>query len=125
MKVIVTGGSGFIGSCFVRDFIESQKGTILNIDKLTYSGNSESLKRIEKSNFYSFEKLDISEPIFKKNLQSDLKLQMILKPSSEKWRAMKNIEKFIEIIFRLKDTITEDTRYFINYDIYNFHDIFF
>ena len=59
MKVIVTGGSGFIGSCFVRDFIESQKGTILNIDKLTYSGNSESLKRIEKSNFYSFEKLDI------------------------------------------------------------------
>ena len=59
MKVIVTGGAGFIGSALVRFLIRNTNYTIINVDKLTYAGNLKSLKEIDKSKRYFFEKLDI------------------------------------------------------------------
>ncbi len=43
MKIIVTGGAGFIGSCFVRLALENRSLEIANVDKLTYAGNLENL----------------------------------------------------------------------------------
>ncbi|MEG0693970.1 MAG: NAD-dependent epimerase/dehydratase family protein, partial [Oscillospiraceae bacterium] len=46
MKIIVTGGAGFIGSAVIRHIINHTNNEVLNIDKLTYAGNLESLESI-------------------------------------------------------------------------------
>ena len=59
--IIVTGGAGFIGSELIRYLIENTKYKVVNIDKLTYSGNLESLNSIESSSNYIFEQIDICD----------------------------------------------------------------
>ena len=59
MKILVTGGAGFIGSEVVRYIIEETMGSVINVDKLTYAGNLNNLSGIHNSNRYSFEQVDI------------------------------------------------------------------
>lgn len=59
MKILVTGGAGFIGSAVVRHIINSTTDTVVNVDKLTYAGNLASINSIAYSDRYSFEKVDI------------------------------------------------------------------
>ena len=59
MKILVTGGAGFIGSAVVRHIIENTQDFVINLDKLTYAGNLESLKSIDKNGRYAFEQVDI------------------------------------------------------------------
>ena len=59
MKILVTGGAGFIGSAVIRHIINNTNDSVINLDKLTYAGNLESLKSIENKEKYTFEKVDI------------------------------------------------------------------
>ncbi len=61
MKVVVTGGAGFIGSALIRKIIAETNWQVLNLDKLTYAGNLESLTKISSSSLYQFSHLDIGD----------------------------------------------------------------
>ena len=57
--ILITGGAGFIGSALIRHIIKEALHSVVNIDKLTYSGNLESLGSINSSKNYIFEQVDI------------------------------------------------------------------
>lgn len=61
MKILVTGGAGFIGSALVRHIINETRDSVVNVDCLTYAGNLESLDAVSNSDRYFFEKVDICD----------------------------------------------------------------
>lgn len=61
MKILVTGGAGFIGSAVIRHIIRDTQDTVINLDKLTYAGNLESLTEVSDSERYHFEHVDICD----------------------------------------------------------------
>ena len=63
MKLLVTGGAGFMGSNFIHYILEKYRDySVINLDKLTYAGNLENLKDIEQDSRYKFVKGDIADP---------------------------------------------------------------
>ena len=61
MKILVTGGAGFIGSAVVRHLLENSTDTVINLDKLTYAGNTESIPDGLHGERYIFEQVDICD----------------------------------------------------------------
>lgn len=61
MNILVTGGAGFIGSALIRHIIENTENHVLNVDKLTYAGNLESLATVENHPRYQFAQVDICD----------------------------------------------------------------
>ena len=61
MRILVTGGAGFIGSALIRHLIQDTEHSVLNLDKLTYAGNLETLAEVETSDRYRFLQADIAD----------------------------------------------------------------
>ena len=61
MKIIVTGGAGFIGSAVIRQYIQNTDHEIINLDALTYAGNLESLTEVDQNPRYNFEHVNICD----------------------------------------------------------------
>lgn len=61
MKILVTGGAGFIGSAVIRHIINNTHDMVINVDKLTYAGNLNSLESIANNSRYHFECVDITD----------------------------------------------------------------
>ena len=61
MNILITGGAGFIGSAVVRHIIKNTQDSVVNLDKLTYAGNLESLTDVADSPRYAFEQVDICD----------------------------------------------------------------
>jgi len=61
VKILVTGGAGFNGSAVVRHIIKNTQDSVVNVDKLTYAGNLESLVDVADSDRYAFERVDICD----------------------------------------------------------------
>ena len=60
-KILITGGAGFIGSAVIRHIIDDTNHSVVNVDKLTYAGNLESLVSVENDARYVFEQVDICD----------------------------------------------------------------
>ena len=98
MKILITGGAGFIGSALIRHIIEETHDTVINIDKLTYAGNLKSLSSVSNNKRYFFERVDICdrtslELIFKKHKPD---VVMHLAAESHVDRSIDNPDDFIQ-----------------------------
>jgi dTDP-glucose 4,6-dehydratase len=83
-KILITGGAGFIGSHVIRLFVKNYKNyQIYNLDKLTYAGNLENLKDIEKEPNYTFLKGDIVDGAFIDALFSEHRFDSVIHLAAE------------------------------------------
>jgi dTDP-glucose 4,6-dehydratase len=83
MKVLVTGGAGFIGSAVCRLFVGELDATVLNLDKLTYAANLPSLQPVEAHPRYSFRQGDIRDPALVRELLHDFVPDVVLHLAAE------------------------------------------
>jgi dTDP-glucose 4,6-dehydratase len=84
MKVLITGGCGFIGSNFIRYFVKRYPShDILNIDKLTYAGNLQNLQGLEKQKGYRFGKADIANAAQMKRVFKNFKPALVINFAAE------------------------------------------
>lgn len=106
-SILITGGAGFIGSHVVRHFVKKyQDYNIINLDKLTYAGNLENLKDIEKNPNYSFVKGDICDSELVNKLFSENKFYGVIHLAAESHvdRSILNPMEFVET--NVKGTVT-------------------
>ena len=97
MKILVTGGAGFIGSCFIRHMLKSHPDyKIINFDCLTYAGNIENLDDIKNSPNYSFIKADICDKKAVDRAVSQVDCVINFAAESHVDRSILNPEIFIE-----------------------------
>lgn len=116
MKILLTGGAGFIGSAVVRYIIRNTHDSVINVDKLTYAGNLESLLEVSDSERYHFEQVDICDRseldrVFKEHKPDAV---MHLAAESHVDRSIDGPAEFIETNIVGTYTLLEATRQYWN-----------
>ncbi len=81
--ILVTGGAGFIGSAVIRHLINETSHKVINVDKLTYAGNLESLESVSSDSRYSFKQLDITDSDAMKNVIAESQPDIIMHLAAE------------------------------------------
>ncbi|QQN35622.1 dTDP-glucose 4,6-dehydratase [Rahnella aceris] len=116
MKILVTGGAGFIGSAVVRNIIENTQDSVVNIDKLTYAGNLESLNDVSNNERYYFEQADICDSSALKRIFEEHKPDAIMHLAAESHvdRSIDGPNAFIETNIVGTYTLLEAARSYWN-----------
>ncbi|MCX8773887.1 dTDP-glucose 4,6-dehydratase [Vibrio parahaemolyticus] len=116
MNILVTGGAGFIGSAVVRHIINNTNDNVINIDKLTYAGNLESLVEISHHNRYSFEQVDICDRAELARVFSEYKPDVVMHLAAESHvdRSIDGPRAFIETNIIGTYTLLEAVRTYWN-----------
>ncbi len=96
MKILVTGGAGFIGSNFINYMLKKYNYKIINLDKLTYAGNLENLAEASKNNNYTFVKSDICDKELVLDLLSDCDAIINFAAESHVDRSIESPDIFIQ-----------------------------
>lgn len=97
MKLLVTGGAGFIGSCFIRHVLDKHvEYEIINLDKLTYAGNIENLNDVKDDKRYTFIKGDICDKNLVNEIMENVDCVVNFAAESHVDRSIEGPEIFIE-----------------------------
>ena len=83
MKFLITGGAGFIGSAVIRNIINNTSDSVLNLDKLTYAGNLESLADVSVSKRYEFVRGDVCDRALLGNIFARFKPDIVMHLAAE------------------------------------------
>ncbi len=116
MKFLITGGAGFIGSAVVRHLIEDTTHEVVNLDKLTYAGNLQSLKSVSSSDRYSFEQVDICNAIEVKRVFDTYQPDIVMHLAAESHvdRSIDGPGEFIQTNIVGTYTLLEEARNYYN-----------
>lgn len=130
-RILVTGGAGFIGSALIRYIINETSHEVINIDKLTYAGNLESIALASNSDRYKFIKGDVCDQALLKEVFMNLEPSFVMHLAAESHvdRSIKVPDQFIDTNIIGTFRLLEATRnYFIGLndierDRFRFHHI--
>lgn len=117
MKILVTGGAGFIGSAVIRHIIQNTTDSVINVDKLTYAGNLESLTEVSNSTRYSFSQTDICDANAIENVFTEHRPDVVMHLAAESHvdRSIDGPKEFIETNIIGTYTLLEESRkYWMN-----------
>lgn len=114
MKIVITGGAGFIGSALVRMIINETDYDVCNIDKLTYAGHLESLESIADSDRYQFEQVDICDSEAIHRIFNEFKPDAIMHLAAESHvdRSIDGSAEFIKTNINGTHTLLEGAKQF-------------
>ena len=116
MKFLITGGSGFIGLAVIRHIINHTNYSVVNVDKITYAGNSYSLTSVEADPRYVFEKVDICNANDIRRIFNEYQPDLVMHLAAESHvdRSIDSPSEFIQTNIFGTYTLLEEAKNYLN-----------